>query len=166
MGSKAEQYKSTKRNIRTAKASFAFSRIKDDDARTYFLVRAIDTPWQKGTLRLIRAVKGETMPIPAMGTNIELVNRETGLWLGFYEVMPSPSKSDPLYGHNIPVWDLCATDDERASKQAKSAPSASQPATAPAVTLTVARDIVPARRVSTRERVSAFTPKRTKRASK
>ena len=153
------QYDAVARQIRTSKRSIALGSVKPDDERTYFVIRAKDTPWEAGTLRIIRAVPGDTMPIPATGTVIRLHNRETGLYLGYYTVV-SIAQGDALYGHRIPLWDLCATDDVRPVRGEKSPSGKADSApSAPVVTPAVMPALVPARNVSTRERVSHFAPK-------
>jgi hypothetical protein len=150
------KYNATNRQIRTTKRSTALSRVNPADERIYFVIKAIDTPWEKGTLRIIRCASGMD-DIPATGSVVRLINRETGLYLGYYSVVTIDS-DDAMFGHNIPMWDLCATSDHRPVRSGNVPQTGVQPATAP---VPVTPAIVPAtaRRVSTRERLSAFAPK-------
>jgi hypothetical protein len=121
------------RQIRTDKRSIAIGNVSPDDPSRYVMIKAIDTQWQPGTLRVLRCAQDD---VPATGTVLVLRNRETGLDLGYYTVIEVPP-TDSAYGHKIPSWTLSAKTDERQDRAAKNAPQASaqavtEPVQAPA----------------------------------
>src|SRR5216684_7284859 len=104
------QIRTSNRVTRRATSS---AKATADESAIYLRMMQLDSPWNNyGKLYLLRVPNG-TDAIPAIGSALKLRNRESGIDLGVWRIIPA-TEGDDFYGHPLSVWELCSTSDHRA----------------------------------------------------